>query len=47
METKRCRVVVTGMGVLSSLAENISQFEKVLFEKKCNIKKSKRYLKWF
>lgn len=47
MEKKRCRVVVTGMGVLSSLAEDIPQFEKVLFEKRCNIKQSKRYLKWF
>ncbi|OAT30502.1 beta-ketoacyl-[acyl-carrier-protein] synthase family protein [Proteus myxofaciens] len=47
MNIKRRRVVITGMGVLSSLAKNIPEFKQVLFKKKCNIKPSQRYLKWF
>lgn len=47
MKIKRRRVVITGMGILSSLAKDIAQFKQVLFEKKGSIKPSKRYLKWF
>lgn len=47
MHIKRRRVVVTGMGVLSSLASNTEEFKEVLFNKKCNIKPSKRFQKWF
>ena len=47
MKIKRRKVVITGMGVLSSIASNTEEFKEVLFNKKCNIKPSKRFQKWF
>ncbi|WP_368935617.1 beta-ketoacyl synthase N-terminal-like domain-containing protein [Proteus mirabilis] len=47
MNSRRRRVVITGMGVLSSLAKDVPQFKQVLFNRQCNIKPSQRYLKWF
>ncbi|QEZ93720.1 beta-ketoacyl-[acyl-carrier-protein] synthase family protein [Proteus sp. CD3] len=47
MNSRRRRVVITGMGILSSLAKDVPQFKQVLFNRQCNIKPSKRYLKWF
>lgn len=34
MKTSRKRVVITGMGILSSLADNITDFRQALLEKK-------------
>ncbi len=34
MKTSRKRVVITGMGILSSLADNIKDFRQALLEKK-------------
>lgn len=47
MKTQRKRVVITGMGILSSLAENIEDFRQALLDKKCAIKNSKRFSSWF
>jgi 3-oxoacyl-(acyl-carrier-protein) synthase len=47
MKTNRKRVVITGMGILSSLAENIQDFRAALLEKKCGIADSERFAKWF
>lgn len=43
MNSRRRRVVITGMGVLSSLAKDVPQFKQVLFNRQCNIKPSQRY----
>lgn len=47
MKTKRQRVVITGAGILSSLADNIDDFKRALLEKKCAVKKSERFSAWF
>ncbi|MFC0180269.1 beta-ketoacyl synthase N-terminal-like domain-containing protein [Thorsellia kenyensis] len=47
MELKRKRVVVTGMGILSSIADNVEDFKQALFDRKCGIKPSEKYLEWF
>lgn len=47
MKTSRKRVVITGMGILSSLAENIQDFRQALLEKKCGVKDSARFSAWF
>lgn len=47
MKTNRKRVVITGMGILSSLAENIQDFRQALLDKKCGVADSERFGKWF
>ncbi len=47
MNLQRKRVVVTGMGHLSSIASNIDEFKQALYDKKCGIKPSKKYLPFF
>lgn len=47
MKTSRKRVVITGMGILSSLADNIADFRQALLEKKNGIADSARFSKWF
>ncbi|HGR4958877.1 TPA: beta-ketoacyl synthase N-terminal-like domain-containing protein [Klebsiella aerogenes] len=47
MKTSRKRVVITGMGILSSLADNIADFRQALLEKKNGITDSARFSKWF
>jgi len=47
MKTKRQRVVITGAGILSSLADNIDDFKQALLEKKCAVTKSERFSVWF
>ncbi|EIW8606166.1 beta-ketoacyl-[acyl-carrier-protein] synthase family protein [Klebsiella aerogenes] len=47
MKTSRKRVVITGMGILSSLADNITDFRQALLEKKNGITDSARFSKWF
>lgn len=47
MKTSRKRVVITGMGILSSLADNIDDFKQALFNKKCGVTDSERFSKWF
>lgn len=47
MQVNRKRVVITGMGVLSSIATNIAEFKEALLAKRCGIKPSEKYLAWF
>ncbi|OTG86203.1 beta-ketoacyl-ACP synthase [Acinetobacter sp. ANC 4558] len=47
MKTNRKRVVITGMGILSSLADNIDDFKQALLDKKCGVTDSVRFSKWF
>ncbi|MDU3077324.1 MAG: beta-ketoacyl-ACP synthase, partial [Mixta calida] len=47
MKITRKRVVITGMGILSSLADNIVDFREALFNKQCGISDSKRFAAWF
>ncbi len=47
MKTSRKRVVITGMGILSSLADNIADFRQALLAKKNGIADSARFSKWF
>ncbi|MCU6669140.1 beta-ketoacyl-[acyl-carrier-protein] synthase family protein [Enterobacteriaceae bacterium H4N4] len=47
MKTSRKRVVITGMGILSSLAENIADFRQALLEKKNGVADSERFSTWF
>jgi len=47
MKTRRKRVVITGMGILSSLAENIQDFRQALLEKKNGVADSERFSTWF
>lgn len=47
MKTNRKRVVITGMGVLSSLADNIADFRQALLSKECGITDSVRFSQWF
>ncbi|MCM5242583.1 hypothetical protein MMS75_27830, partial [Escherichia coli] len=46
MKTNRKRVVITGLGILSSLAENIQDFREALLNKKNGVKDSERFAKW-
>ncbi|GLR09748.1 beta-ketoacyl-ACP synthase [Mixta theicola] len=43
----RKRVVITGMGILSPLADNIAEFRQALFNKQCAISDSQRFSRWF
>lgn len=43
----RKRVVITGMGILSPLADNIDDFRQALFAKQCAITDSLRFSRWF
>ncbi|CAM3928406.1 beta-ketoacyl-[acyl-carrier-protein] synthase family protein [Rahnella bruchi] len=47
MKTTRKRVVITGMGILSSLADNIDDFRQALLDKKCGVADSQRFSQWF
>ncbi len=47
MTVTRKRVVITGMGHLSSIATNVAEFKQALLNKTCGIKPSKKYLEWF
>lgn len=47
MTVTRKRVVITGMGHLSSIASNVTEFKQALLNKTCGIKPSKKYLEWF
>lgn len=47
MKTTRKRVVITGMGILSSLAENIPDFKEALLNKKNGVADSERFSAWF
>lgn len=47
MQTNRKRVVITGMGILSSLADNIDDFREALLNKKCGVTDSLRFSEWF
>ncbi|WP_092877239.1 beta-ketoacyl-[acyl-carrier-protein] synthase family protein [Izhakiella capsodis] len=47
METNRKRVVITGIGILSSLADNVQDFKDALLNKKNGVANSERFAKWF
>lgn len=47
MKTNRKRVVITGMGILSSLADNLDGFKQALLNKTCGVTDSARFSKWF
>ncbi|MDR0806403.1 MAG: beta-ketoacyl-[acyl-carrier-protein] synthase family protein [Enterobacteriaceae bacterium] len=47
MKMDRKRVVITGMGILSSLADNVSDFKQALLNKKCGVTDSERFSTWF
>ncbi|MFK3698340.1 beta-ketoacyl-[acyl-carrier-protein] synthase family protein, partial [Serratia bockelmannii] len=47
MKTNRKRVVITGMGILSSLADNIEGFRLALLQKENGITDSARFSEWF
>jgi len=47
MKSSRKRVVITGMGILSSLAENLQDFKSALLNKRCGVTDSQRFAKWF
>lgn len=47
MQTNRKRVVITGIGILSSLAENVADFREALLNKKCGVADSERFSTWF
>ncbi|MDO6406138.1 beta-ketoacyl-[acyl-carrier-protein] synthase family protein [Pantoea phytobeneficialis] len=47
MKTNRKRVVITGMGILSSLADNIADFRQALLNKQCGVTDSLRFAQWF
>lgn len=47
MKTSRKRVVITGMGILSSLADNIQDFRQALLEKRNGVADSERFSTWF
>ncbi|MCU6663129.1 3-oxoacyl-[acyl-carrier-protein] synthase 2 [compost metagenome] len=47
MKTSRKRVVITGMGILSSLADNIQDFRQALLEKRRGVADSERFSQWF
>lgn len=47
MKTNRKRVVITGMGILSSLADNLGDFKDALVNKRNGVADSKRFSTWF
>ena len=47
MKTNRKRVVITGMGILSSLADNIEDFRLALLQKENGITDGVRFSEWF
>lgn len=47
MSIARKRVVITGMGHISSIASNITEFKHALLNKTCGIKPSEKYLAYF
>ena len=47
MQIKRKRVVITGMGQLSSIASNVPEFKQALLDKTCGIHPSEKYQRWF
>ncbi|MBV4413070.1 beta-ketoacyl-[acyl-carrier-protein] synthase family protein [Enterobacteriaceae bacterium YMB-R22] len=47
MKTNRKRVVITGMGILSSLADSLGGFKQALLNKTCGVADSERFSKWF
>lgn len=47
MLTQRKRVVITGMGQLSSIASNVPAFKQALLNKTCGIRPSEKYHRWF
>ncbi|MEH0886476.1 beta-ketoacyl-[acyl-carrier-protein] synthase family protein [Enterobacter sp. UNJFSC 003] len=47
MKTNRKRVVITGMGILSSLADNLEDFKDALVNKRNGVADSKRFSTWF
>jgi 3-oxoacyl-(acyl-carrier-protein) synthase len=47
MKITKKRVVITGMGILSSLADNIADFRQALFNKQCGVSDSERFSAWF
>jgi len=47
MLIKRKRVVITGMGQLSSIASDVPGFKQALKNKICGIQPSEKYLRWF
>ncbi|MFU9135415.1 beta-ketoacyl synthase N-terminal-like domain-containing protein [Erwinia tasmaniensis] len=47
MLTQRKRVVITGMGQLSSIASNVTEFKQALLNKTCGIRPSEKYHRWF
>lgn len=47
MNISRKRVVITGMGILSSLAENMQDFREALLNKQNGVADSERFAKWF
>lgn len=47
IKTSRKRVVITGMGILSSLADTITDFRQALLDKRNGVADSERFSKWF
>lgn len=47
MTTSRKRIVITGMGILSSLADNLNDFKEALINKQNGVADSKRFSEWF
>ncbi|MGD8106534.1 beta-ketoacyl synthase N-terminal-like domain-containing protein [Pantoea sp. FN0302] len=47
MMKNRKRVVITGMGILSPLADNIADFRQALFNRQCAVADSQRFSRWF
>ena len=47
MSVTRKRIVVTGMGVLSSLGKDVAEFKSSLLARRCGIKASEEYRKYF
>ncbi len=47
MSVTRKRIVVTGMGVLSSLGKDVAEFKASLLDRRCGIKASEEYRKYF
>ncbi|WP_392565889.1 beta-ketoacyl-[acyl-carrier-protein] synthase family protein [Utexia brackfieldae] len=47
MHIERKRVVITGMGILSSLADSVDGFKQALLNKTCGVADSQRFSAWF
>lgn len=47
MTVTRKRIVITGMGQLSSIASDVASFKQALLDKTCGIKPSEKYLHYF